>query len=73
MTEDVCMDDHPDQIFTVRCQRTPPAEPTPDPAAAQAAAPDAAPAPAPLTNVDVAAVMDQLVGESGGAHRSSIR
>ncbi|WP_322093209.1 DUF3597 domain-containing protein [Paraburkholderia bannensis] len=45
---------------------TPPAvEPTPDPAAAQAAAPDAAPAPAPLSDVDVAAVMDQLVSESG--------
>ena len=45
---------------------TPPAvEPTPDPAAAQAAAPEAAPAPAPLTDVDVAAVMDQLVSESG--------
>ncbi|WP_322050025.1 DUF3597 domain-containing protein [Paraburkholderia bannensis] len=44
----------------------PPAvEPTPDPAAAQAAAPDAAPAPAPLSDVDVAAVMDQLVSESG--------
>ncbi|NPT60834.1 DUF3597 domain-containing protein [Paraburkholderia elongata] len=42
-----------------------PAEPKPDPAAAQAAAPDAAPAPAPLTDVDVAAVTDQLVGESG--------
>lgn len=46
--------------------QTPPAvEPTPDPAAAQAAAPDAAPAPAPLSDVDVAAVMDQLVSESG--------
>ncbi|NIE62250.1 DUF3597 domain-containing protein [Burkholderia sp. Ax-1719] len=50
--------------------QTPPAvEPTPDPAvaqaAAQAAAPEAAPAPAPLTDVDVAAVMDQLVSESG--------
>ncbi|WP_027817687.1 DUF3597 domain-containing protein [Paraburkholderia bannensis] len=45
---------------------TPPAvEPTPDPAAAQAAAPDAAPAPAPLSDVDVAAVMDQFVSESG--------
>ncbi|WP_321952055.1 DUF3597 domain-containing protein [Paraburkholderia bannensis] len=45
---------------------TPPAvEPTPDPTAAQAAAPDAAPAPAPLSDVDVAAVMDQLVSESG--------
>lgn len=38
----------------------PAAEPTPDPAAAQAAAP----APAPLADVDVAAVMDQIVGES---------
>jgi 3-oxoacyl-ACP reductase-like protein len=48
--------------------QTPPAvEPTPDPAAAQAAAPEAAPAPAPLTDVDVAAVMDQLVSESGQA------
>ncbi|CAG9264077.1 conserved hypothetical protein [Paraburkholderia unamae] len=46
----------------------PPAvEPTPDPAVAQAASPDsaAAPAPAPLADVDVAAVMDQLVSESG--------
>jgi hypothetical protein len=43
----------------------PAAEPTPDPAAAQAAAPDAAPAPAPLADVDVEAVMDQLVSESG--------
>lgn len=43
----------------------PAAEPTPDPAAAQAAAPEAAPAPAPLADVDVAAVMDQLVSESG--------
>jgi hypothetical protein len=44
----------------------PPAtEATPDPAAAQAAAPDAAPAPAPLSDVDVGAVMDQLVSESG--------
>ena len=50
-------------------QPPPAAEPTPDPAvaqaAAQAAAPDAAPAPAPLTDVDVAAVLDQLVSESG--------
>lgn len=43
----------------------PAAEPTPDPAAAQAAAPDAAGAPAPLADVDVAAVMDQFVAESG--------
>lgn len=43
----------------------PAAEPTPDPAAAQAAAPDAAAAPAPLADVDVAAVMDQFVAESG--------
>lgn len=43
----------------------PAAEPTPDPAAAQAASPDAAAAPAPLADVDVAAVMDQLVAESG--------
>jgi 3-oxoacyl-ACP reductase-like protein len=43
----------------------PAAEPAPDPAAAQAAAPDAAPAPAPLADVDVEAVMDQLVSESG--------
>ena len=41
----------------------PAAEPTPDPASA--AAPGAAPAPAPLSDVDVAAVMDQLVSESG--------
>jgi 3-oxoacyl-ACP reductase-like protein len=50
-------------------QPPPAVEPTPDPAvaqaAAQAAAPDAAPAPAPLADVDVAAVMDQLVSESG--------
>ncbi|MCX5542414.1 DUF3597 domain-containing protein [Paraburkholderia sp. CNPSo 3076] len=44
-------------------QPPPAAEPTPDPAAAQAGAPNAAPA--PLTDVDVAAVMDQLVSESG--------
>lgn len=43
----------------------PAAEPTPDPAAAQAAAPDAPPAPAPLADVDVAAVMDQFVEQSG--------
>jgi Domain of unknown function (DUF3597) len=46
-------------------QPPPAAEPTPDPAAAQAATPDAPAAPAPLTDVDVAAVMDQLVSESG--------
>jgi Domain of unknown function (DUF3597) len=46
-------------------QPAPAAEPTPDPAAAQAAAPDAAPAPAPLADVDVAAVMDQAVADSG--------
>ncbi|WGS48313.1 DUF3597 domain-containing protein [Paraburkholderia sp. D15] len=47
-------------------QPAPAVEPTPDPAAAQAAAPaDAAPAPAPLADVDVAAVMDQFVSESG--------
>ncbi|WP_414440082.1 DUF3597 domain-containing protein [Burkholderia sp. 22PA0106] len=46
-------------------QAPPAAAPQPDPAAAQAAAPDAAPAPAPLSDVDVAAVLDQLVGESG--------
>lgn len=40
-------------------------EAAPDPAATQAAAPDAAPAPAPLADVDVAAVMDQLVSERG--------
>lgn len=43
----------------------PAAEPTPNPAAAQAAAPDTPPAPAPLADVDVAAVMDQLVAQSG--------
>jgi hypothetical protein len=43
----------------------PAAEPTPAPAAAQAAAPDVPAAPAPLADVDVAAVMDQLVTESG--------
>lgn len=42
-------------------QPAPAVEPTPDPAAAQAAAP----APAPLADVDVAAVMDQFVSESG--------
>ncbi|MFC5429999.1 DUF3597 domain-containing protein [Paraburkholderia denitrificans] len=42
----------------------PPAtEATPDPAAAQAAQPEAAPA--PLADVDVGAVMDQFVAESG--------
>jgi hypothetical protein len=50
-------------------QPAPAVEPTPDPAvaqaAAQAAAPDAASAPAPLTDIDVAAVMDQFVSESG--------
>ncbi len=48
-------------------QPPPAAAPQPDPAAAQAAAPvaDAAPAPAPLSDVDVAAVMDQLASESG--------
>ncbi|SIT43893.1 conserved hypothetical protein [Paraburkholderia ribeironis] len=46
-------------------QPPPAAEPTPDPADAQAAAPDASAAPAPLTDVDVAAIMDQLVSESG--------
>ena len=46
-------------------QPAPAVEPTPDPAAAQAAAPDAAPAPPPLTDVDVAVVMDQFVSESG--------
>ncbi|ASV99567.1 DUF3597 domain-containing protein [Paraburkholderia aromaticivorans] len=44
-------------------QPAPAVEPTPDPAAAQAAAPAAAPA--PLADVDVAAVMDQFVSESG--------
>jgi 3-oxoacyl-ACP reductase-like protein len=43
----------------------PAAEPTPDPAAAQAAAPDTPSAPPPLADVDVAAVMDQLVAQSG--------
>lgn len=43
-------------------QPPPAEEPTPDPAAAQAGA---AAAPAPLTDIDVAAVMDQLVSESG--------
>ncbi|MBB5413180.1 MULTISPECIES: DUF3597 domain-containing protein [Paraburkholderia] len=46
-------------------QPPPATEPTPDPAAAQAATPSAPAAPAPLTDVDVAAVMDQLVSESG--------
>ncbi|MEQ5842267.1 hypothetical protein BWP39_24445 [Paraburkholderia acidicola] len=46
-------------------QPAPATEPTPDPAAAQAAAPDAAPAPAPLADVDVAAVMDKAVADSG--------
>jgi hypothetical protein len=44
-------------------QPAPAVEATPDPAAAQAAA--AAPAPAPLADVDVAAIMDQFVSESG--------
>ncbi|NUY32815.1 DUF3597 domain-containing protein, partial [Paraburkholderia sp. JPY303] len=39
--------------------------PTPDPTAASAATPNAPAAPAPLSDVDVAAVMDQLVSESG--------
>ena len=46
-------------------QPPPAAEATPDPAAAQAAAPAAAAAPPPLADVDVAAVMDQFVSESG--------
>ena len=46
-------------------QAPPAAEPAPDPAAAPAATADAAPAPAPLADVDVGAVMDQLVSESG--------
>ncbi|ACR32158.1 DUF3597 domain-containing protein [Burkholderia glumae] len=46
-------------------QPPPAAEPVPDPAAAQDVAPEAAPAPAPLSDVDVAAVMDQLVADSG--------
>ncbi|WP_017924565.1 DUF3597 domain-containing protein [Burkholderia glumae] len=46
-------------------QPPPAAEPVPDPAAAQDLAPEAAPAPAPLSDVDVAAVMDQLVADSG--------
>ncbi|MBI0331460.1 DUF3597 domain-containing protein [Burkholderia plantarii] len=46
-------------------QPPPAAAPTPDPAAVQDAAPEAAPAQAPLSDVDVAAVMDQLVAESG--------
>ena len=42
--------------------QTPPAtEPVPDPASAPAAASD----PAPLADVDVEAIMDQLVSESG--------
>lgn len=45
-------------------QPAPAAQPTPDPVAAQAAT-DAAPAAAPLADVDVAAVMEQLVSESG--------
>ncbi|WP_246792768.1 DUF3597 domain-containing protein [Burkholderia perseverans] len=46
-------------------QPPPAANPTPDPAAVQDVAPEAAPAQAPLSDVDVAAVMDQLVAESG--------
>ena len=46
-------------------QAPPAADPTPDPAAAQAAASAATPAPAPLADVDVGAVMDNLVSESG--------
>lgn len=46
-------------------QPSPATEPIPDPAAPQAAAPDAPPPTAPLADVDIAAVMDQLVSESG--------
>jgi hypothetical protein len=46
-------------------QPPPAVQATPDPAATQAATPNAAPAPAPLTDIDVAVVMDQLVSESG--------
>jgi len=46
-------------------QPQPAVEPTPDPAAAQATAPDSTPAPAPLADVDVEAVMEQFVSESG--------
>jgi len=46
-------------------QPSPATEPIPDPAEAQAAAPDAPPPTAPLADVDIAAVMDQLVSESG--------
>jgi hypothetical protein len=46
-------------------QSPPATEPAPDPTAAQAAAPDTPPPAAPLADVDVAAVMDQLVSESG--------
>ena len=46
-------------------QPPPAANPAPDPAAVQDVAPEAAPAQAPLSDVDVAAVMDQLVAESG--------
>lgn len=51
-------------------QTAPTVEPTPVPAATADAAPSAdasapAPAPAPLSDVDVAAVMDQFVSESG--------
>ncbi|HEY2024052.1 DUF3597 domain-containing protein [Paraburkholderia sp.] len=46
-------------------QPPPAVEPTPQPAAAPAATPGAPAPAAPLTDVDVAAVMDQLVSESG--------
>ncbi|TDG02598.1 DUF3597 domain-containing protein [Paraburkholderia guartelaensis] len=46
-------------------QPPPATEPAPDPTTVQAAAPDTPPTAAPLADVDVAAVMDQLVSESG--------
>lgn len=47
-------------------EAAPPAvTPAPDPSAAQADAPDNAPPIAPLADVDIGAIMDQLVSESG--------
>jgi hypothetical protein len=46
-------------------QPPPATEPSPAPVVAKAATPDAPAASAPLADVDVAAVMDQLVRESG--------
>jgi hypothetical protein len=53
-------------FYKAKPDQTPPAaEPTPAPAAAPAAASGATQASAPLADVDVGAVMDQLVSECG--------